>query len=348
VYLPVACAITPGWSGVNGSDVNGAVAMRPLALADVEAWAQLLAAVEEVDRTGEHYSAADLAEAMGDPEVEVGKDFVGAVDPDGQLVGYWAVQPRGPVAGQYTVEMQGAVLPARRGQGIGTTMVAGMIERATQVRDERGPDLLGRLVTTGGTSDAEQAALLGAAGLLGERWTFVMRAALDAVPPARPVPDGYQVRPYDRSVDDAVREAHNAAFLDHPGFTPLSEARWRQSVTESRNFRPDVSFVATTDGSADVVAYVQTAEFEADFAATGRREAYVAKVGTLREHRGRGLAGALLGHALQAYREAGYDESALAVDSQNPTGALGVYRRVGFTVESRFTNYVLRVGIRAG
>ena len=55
-------------------------------------------------------------------------------------------------------------------------------------------------------------------------------------------------------------------------------------------------------------AYVQTAEFEADLAATGRREAYVGKVGTLRGHRGKGLATALLGHALHAYREAGYQD----------------------------------------
>ena len=34
-------------------------------------------------------------------------------------------------------------------------------------------------------------------------------------------------------------------------------------------------------------------------------------------------------HALHAYRAAGYDVAALAVDSENPTGALDVYRRVG-------------------
>ena len=60
-------------------------------------------------------------------------------------------------------------------------------------------------------------------------------------------------------------------------------------------------------------------------------------------HRGKGLATALLGHAMHAYRNAGYDEAALDVDSENPSGALGVYRRAGFAVESRWTNYVLTV-----
>jgi mycothiol synthase len=83
---------------------------------------------------------------------------------------------------------------------------------------------------------------------------------------------------------------------------------WKQSVTESRSFRPNLCFVVSRDGYDEIVAYVQTAEFDADLAATGRRDAYGGKVGTLRGHRGKGLATALLGRALHAYREAGYDE----------------------------------------
>ena len=37
------------------------------------------------------------------------------------------------------------------------------------------------------------------------------------------------------------------------------------------------------------------------------------------------------------------DEASLDVDSENPTGALGVYQRAGFAVESRWTNYFLTV-----
>ncbi len=117
---------------------------------------------------------------------------------------------------------------------------------------------------------------------------------------------------------------------------------WKQWVTESRSFRPELSFVVVEPAAPErVVAYVQSAEFDAHFEATGRREAYVGKVGTLREFRGRGLAAALLRHALAAYQAAGYDEAALDVDSENPTGALGVYERAGFAVESRWTDYAL-------
>jgi mycothiol synthase len=323
------------------------VSLRPLGDDDVAVWVDLLDAVEEEDRTGEHFSADDLAEVLADPDVEVGKDAVGAFAADGALVGYWLVQPR-VTDGQVTVDMQGAVLPALRGVGIGSALVTGMVERAVRARDERRPDLPARLVATGGASDDAQASLLATVGLRPERWTFVMRMSLDALPPAPPLPAGYRVRPYDGSMADAVRVAHNAAFVDLPGATSLSEERWRLSVTEARNFRPEVSFVASPAGSDEIAAYVQTAEFEADFAATGRREAYVAKVGTGRDHRGKGLAAALLGHTLRAYRAAGYDVAALAVDSENPTGALGVYGRVGFAVESRWAEYARTVGVTAG
>jgi ribosomal protein S18 acetylase RimI-like enzyme len=203
------------------------------------------------------------------------------------------------------------------------------------------------LFTEGQSSDVAQADLLGSVGMRGERWTFTMSTPLDAIPPARPLPARYRLRGYDASMADALRLAHNAAFVDHPNFTPWSEIVWKQFVTESRSFRPSLCFVVSADGSDEIVAYVQTAEFEADNAATGRRTAYVGKVGTLPGHRGNGLATALLGQALHAYRQAGYDEASLAVDSENPTGALGIYQRLGFAVESRWTNYVMTLAAPA-
>jgi mycothiol synthase len=314
------------------------ITLRPLTRADIPPWARLLADIEKVDQTGEHYSAADLEEEMANPEIEVGKDIVGAYDGD-TLVGYFSILPRGEGEGHFKVHVEGSVLPLRRGEGIGTRLVEAMLARAEQVHAERRPDLPARLTTTGLSSDEAQADLLARAGMSGERWNFVMRTALDALPDEIPLPEGYEFVRYDASMAAAMLEAHNTAFLDHPNFTPWSETLWKQFVTESRSFRPDLSFVVVPVGEKEIVAYLQTAEFDAYFEVTGRREAYVGKLGTLREHRGKGIAGALLVHCLHAYREAGFDEASLDVDSENPTGALGIYERAGFAVESRWTNY---------
>ena len=127
-----------------GGRVGDAPARRPLRshgghpAAAVEArrhpsWVDLLARIERVDRTGEHFGAVDLEEELANPEVVVGKDFVGAFDgPD--MVGYYSPLPRGEAGGHFMIHVEGSVVPARRGQGIGTLLVAGMVEGAARAR----------------------------------------------------------------------------------------------------------------------------------------------------------------------------------------------------------------------
>ena len=317
------------------------IELRPLGLADVPAWSSLLASVEAADHTGEHYTAEDLDEELNNPEIEQ-RDYVGAfAGPD--LVGYFGLLPRGEADGVFTIHGQGSVLPTRRGTGVGTTLVDAMLER-TRERQARRPDLPHRLAVDGMTANASQCELFAAVGLLPRRWNFTMRTSLDDVPPAPAFADGYQLRSFEPAMAEPMRAAHNEAFVDHPDFAPWTAGLWRQFITDSRSFRPEVTFVVTTPGSSDIVAYLQSSEYEGHFQVTGCREAYVGKLGTLRAHRGHGLASALLAHALVAYRDAGYDEAALDVDSANPTGALGIYQRAGFEVEAQATNYALVIG----
>lgn len=94
-------------------------------------------------------------------------------------------------------------------------------------------------------------------------------------------PEGLELRRYDDSPSGPMLAAHNAAFVDHPNFTPWAETMWKQWVTESRSFRPGLSFVLVDPArSGEVAAYVQTNEYDALEQTTGRREAYVAKGGT--------------------------------------------------------------------
>ena len=314
--------------------------LRGLDRADIPAWNRLLAEVEKVDRTGEHYNEADLDEEMANPDLEPGKDLVGAFAGD-ELVGYFCVYPRTAAGEVHKIGLEGTVRPDVRGKGVGTALAGAMRDRALEAHRERHPDLAALLTLRGLTDDVAQADLLGRIGLTPDRWSFVMRADLTRLPDTEVmVPDGLEIRRYDDSLAAAMRDAHNAAFVDHPSFTPWSDSMWRQWVTESRNFRPRLSFVAVDPTrQAEIAAYLQTNEYDAYFQTTGRREAYVAKVGTRREYRGRGLASTLLGHALREYRSAGFDEASLDVDSENPTGALAIYERAGFAVESRWTDY---------
>ena len=320
------------------------IAFRGLDTADIPAWNRLLAEMEKVDQTGEHYNEADLAEEMANPDIEVGKDLVGAFLGE-EMVGYFNVYPRSGAGAVHKIHLDGGVRPDHRGQGIGSALVARMRTRAVEAHHERCPELEALLTLRGLSDNTAQAELVAGIGLTPDRWSFVMRADLSELPqtPAL-VPEGLELRRYDDSLAAAMHLAHNAAFVDHPNFTPWTESMWKQWVTESRNFRPELSFVVVDCAKPDeVVAYVQTNEYDAYHQMTGRREAYVGKVGTLREYRGRGLASTLLAHALREYRGAGFDEASLDVDSENPTGALGIYERAGFKVEQRFTDYAARI-----
>jgi mycothiol synthase len=317
------------------------VVLRPLATSDISDLARLLAAAELVDQTAEHYSEADLEEEFANPDIEVGKDFVGAYEGE-RLVGYFSVYPRASDGTFFKVHLGGTVTPERRGRGIGTALAEAMLARVDEVHAQRSPDLPLKAMSSVISTNTGAGELLTDVGFDAERWSFAMRMPLGAVDAPPELPEGLELRRYDDTFAEAMLAAHNEAFRDHPNFTPWNDTMWKQWVTESRSFRPELSFVVVEPSDPErVVAYVQSAEFDAHFDATGRREAYVGKVGTLRSFRGRGLAGALLRHALAAYQEAGYDEAALDVDSENPTGALGVYERAGFAVESRWTDFVL-------
>jgi mycothiol synthase len=319
------------------------VEFRPLTRDDAAAWADLLAEAEPVDETGLHLTAADLAEEMDDPQVEVGEDFLGAYD-GRRLAAIATVLPRGETEGAYKVEVGGVVAPDHRGQGLGTRLTTAAVRRAVDVAHRRRPDLPVRVGARTSAENRGAQDLLTSLGMQPDRQSFAMRCVLSDLPPRPEPPAGYRLRAYDDSVADAVRRAHNAAFLaGHPDFTPWSEAAWATWVTDSHTFRPGLTWLVVLDSrtgaAVDIASYVVTMEFEGHQAATGRREAYVSRVGTLPEHRGRGLAGTLLAHCLHAYAAAGYDEASLHVDSENPTGALGIYERVGFTVESTWLGY---------
>jgi ribosomal protein S18 acetylase RimI-like enzyme len=168
------------------------------------------------------------------------------------------------------------------------------------------------------------------------------RPLAEPVPPIPAAPAGLAVAPYARQRDEAVRRAHCEAFADHWGATPPDAARWSRRFTGARAFRPDVSWLVL-DGE-DVAAYLLSYFWEADAAATGVREAFVGQLGVRSAWRRRGLGGLLLATALRSYRAAGYERAVLTVDTENPTGALGLYERAGFVVDDTWATWLKPLG----
>jgi ribosomal protein S18 acetylase RimI-like enzyme len=167
-------------------------------------------------------------------------------------------------------------------------------------------------------------------------------ALADPMPDIPAPPPGLAVAPYAQDRDEAVRRAHCEAFADHWGSTPPDPLRWSRWFTGARAFQPQVSRLML-DGE-EVAAYLLTYFWEADAAATGVREAFVGQLGVRPAWRRRGIGGLLLATALRSYRAAGYERSVLTVDTENPTGALGLYERAGFVVKDRWATWLKPLG----
>ena len=129
------------------------------------------------------------------------------------------------------------------------------------------------------------------------------------------------------------RVAHNAAFLDHWASEPLSEIRWNRWISGNESFLPTASFVAQADG--EVVGYSVNFAYPEEWEGIGHSEGWIGGLGTTRDWRKKGVASALIEASLEAFRALGYDRAALGVDSENPTGALGLYTRLGFVPARR-------------
>jgi len=322
---------------------NATWTWRPLTTGDAPALARVNAAVEAVDRTGEHFSEQDIRDELEDEVIDLERDSLAALDADGDLVAYARVHARADVRDVDRVRADGAVVPAARGRGLGRRLLAWSEERAERMHRARHPGTSGAVIVVAHESNAGKEALVRAAGYEAIRWEHTMTHALDAaLPDVPPTPRGLTLTPFSAERDEAVRRAHCEAFADHWASTPPDPARWARWYTGSRAFRPDVSRLAV-DGD-QVAGYALSYFWAADAAATGVREAFLGQIGVRPAWRRRGLGGLLLAESLRSYQAAGYQRAALAVDTANATGALGLYTRAGFAVNDTWAIWAKPLG----
>ena len=310
---------------------NRTLTWRALTTEDAPALTRAYAAVEAVDHTGEHYSEQDVRDELEDASIDLRRDTLAALSPEGELVAFAWVHGSVEVHDLDRIDAEGAVAPSARGRGLGRRLLEWAEERAASLHAERHPDFPGAVCVDVHENNPGKQALVQAAGYEATRWWYRMVHNLDDPLPDFPAtPPGLTLAPYTADRDEAVRQAHREAFAGHWGATPPDEQRWRQRHTGAQTFRPGVSWLVLNGD--EVAAYLLTSFWEADAAATGVREAFVGLLGVRTAWRRRGLGGLLLATALESYRAAGYERSVLTVDTGNATGAPRLYERAGYAV----------------
>ena len=292
-------------------------------------WAGLLAACEAIDNTGEHFGEADLAEFLIDPDMDLPRGSMSAWDGP-EMVGDCLLQFRPSAQPVHQMRCYGDVHPQYRGRGIGSRLLAWAEGAAAELHTERYGARPLALEVQCQAGNARALRLFAQHGYREARRFYTMACDLSAPPPDRPVPEGVKIASFTPDLSADALLVRNEAFHDHWGSADTAPDRWELQIG-SEAFRAEYSLLGTDDAGTPL-SIVMCYEFDAATAATGHRDLHVWLVGTRRAARGRGIASALLARALAVARADGFVTASLGVDADSPTGAVGVYERLGFTV----------------
>jgi mycothiol synthase len=279
------------------------VEIRPAGWEDFDAVCELLSARSRAvhgvsDILPEHVRADWELESF-----EVGRDNWVAVE-DRRLAGYAAVSP--------TRELDLATGDATAGEAL----LAAAIERSC----ERGLDAIRVFVSA---ADEQVHALVERHDFELETEILRMWKTLDGSDPDPVWPGGVTVRTYEPADAGGVKQLLDEAYLAwDASYVPMAHDDWVRWMTGGTDFDPAVWWLAEDGGSlAGCVLHWRTG--------------WVKDLAVRASYRGRGLGTSLL---LQGFREFVPREvprAGLKVDANNPTGAVALYERLGFTVDRR-------------
>ncbi len=306
---------------------------RPIDQSQVSAWAGLVSAVQAADHDDEILGEEDLAEEFDDPRLDFARGSLAVFDGDA-MIGFVMLQPPSDAAvtgsdGDDQVRQWGLVHPKYRGLGIGTRLLEWSEQAAVTLHHERFPGLPLSLVGGNLAKVTDAIELLQAAGYQQTRWFHSMSRDLTRPIPDAPVPDEVRIIGYAPGLSADALVIRNESFRDHWGSNELDEETWAHYL-RSRALRPHLTFLAYLGDKP--VGLILSQEYDAYNEVKGLRDVYIATVGVRRVARNRGVATALLAEVLLAASKDGYVTASLGVDADSPTGALGVYERLGFTV----------------
>jgi mycothiol synthase len=311
--------------------VRGLVFRRWRDDADLGGWVALVNASWEADglpyRTGPEQEGTDLRHAVG----FVLEDDLVLAELDGRLVGFGRATAETAPDGTRRHWVSAMVAPEGRRPGVREALLDWTEERHRRraTADPAAAHLLDAWVNE---AEGDMLALFGSRGYRPVRWfTEMVRETLDDLP-ERPLPEGLEVRPVRPDDVRTILAAKDEAFRDHWGYVPMSEQDVRAVLEHPHT---DLSLWAVAWDGDEVAGVVIGHELHDDNAAFGWRRGWLASVATRASWRNRGLASALCVQAMRQMRDRGLTSAALGVDTENTTGALGLYERLGFRLDVR-------------
>ncbi len=260
----------------------------------------------------------------------------------GEVIAYcrvwWEVEGSGRWVGFHF----GNVLPSWRRRGIGSYLLGFNEKRLSQVAmqlKESGhlpPDTFCSMDNFVSNTEIDRIHLLERSGYQAVRYSFSMvRPDLENIPDL-PLPHGVEVRPVKTEHLRKIWEASNEAFRDHWGYIPEPWEEYER-LQNDPDFDPSLYRVAW---EGDQVAGMVLSFIDKDENNTyDRRRGYTENICVRKPWRRQGLAKALIARSLFALKERGMTSAGLGVDTENTSGALNLYKSMGYQVVKQGTIY---------
>lgn len=303
--------------------------LRPAVPADFAAIAELRNACRLAEGEPGTDDAESVAAAWTEPGCDLASDCVVAELPDGTIAGCDEVYDRG--AHRVYDCYGGDVRPEARESGIRSALLA-WVERRVRELIPRAPDGAEVRIQSAKPDSAppEVTRVIERAGFRPLRTFVRMRAPLTERSAAIQWPHGVRleaVRPADGDQTRELWQARVDTFADHWGAVPpdpaLGVARFRHEVGGA-SFDPSLYWAARA-GNAVVGICFCRGSFRGD-----DRLGFVGHLGVVPGWRRRGLARALLRHAMAELKAGDRTHVELGVDAEHPTGARDLYEDEGF------------------
>ena len=314
--------------------------LRAAQIEDLESIAALLTAVFGCDGIPIVQTAVELEEEFVAPSCTIEND-VKVVELEGKLIGVTYTYFLPSESKEERCYIFGGVLPEFRQQGIGTELMTWAVQHGESLLHGTGRMLPKYLRTDVSQQNESAVRLFAKFGMKPVRFEEDMIRELNNLPEVN-VNQKYVIVQWDSARNEEARIVKNLAFQDHWGSTPNSSELWLQMVNGS-TARLDHSFFAVNQ-QQEIVGLLLTHRFESDDELLGKKIGWIDKLATLAEHRKQSIAKNLITRAWHSYAKDGFTHAALTVDTENPTGAYGLYASLGFKFYRGKITHELQVG----
>lgn len=319
-------------------ELEGSYTFRPAEREDMKALHELLLALEAVEDRGWH-SLLDDRYLEFDEDKDPTRNSLLAFDTAGKLAAFsWPEMPEPEAQFEYRGFVWVEVHSDHRQGDLGRYMLNWGENRLAEVFAAL-PPKLPKVVRVGLNKDlGYHIELFEQAGYRPARYFYHMHKDISQPVSEPQLPADIRLAPWSIDLDRQAFDVFNTSFQDHWNFEPIKYERWQTWFSSHPEFLGDCCFLAMAGDKAVSICICNNRIGD-----DGEPMGWIRDVGTLREYRGRGLATGLMYASLKALQGRGYTLAGLGVDTENPTGALRIYERMGFEPARQFTMYEKKV-----